>query len=379
MATKRRIENPDIVAFGEEPIWTDAQHDMSEQHFKIAVGDALNWYNYFYNKKDAKKTLVTYLKQHKFDKDILAAVQKAPDWSIGSTIVSICKMRNNGLVRSSNGANSDAFFTRKLDEIVEIGKKSIEPEEDDKPKAPAISIQQRMLESASKLAEPIEEAIDNFTENKFKGEFDTFAYLQKEQVKGMIAQKILGFYSGEADELEEALEGKCEQLKEGYSHIKKAELKRYAKFIRGICDDIQRFISNTKAVRKPRKTKAKPVSKQVEKVQYAKSNPEFKLQSIPPEKVVGAMQLWVFNVKYRTLGVYNATSRDGFSFKGTTLQGFDPDTSIKKKLRKPEDALQRCLTGGKIVMRKLMDEITTKESSLNGRMNNETILLRVMK
>lgn len=363
-------------SMGTEPSWTN-QNDWDDATLKSKVGLALNWYNYFYEKKDGKKTLVDYLKKGKFDKDIVAAVQKAPDWSIGSTIVAIVKMRNNGLVRSAPGANTDDFFTKKLSEIVAMGKAQIEPVEEEKAKAPVISIQQRMLEVAISEAEPIEDAIEEFVANGYKGKFDTFALLTKQQVKGMIATKMIGFYKGEADELEEALTGECEQLKEGYSHMKKAELKRFAEFMRSIVDDLERWVGNQKATRKPRKTKAKPVTKIVEKVKYAKTNSEYKLQSVDPAKIVGAQQLWVFNTKYRTLGVYNATGRTGLTVKGTTLQGFDPDTSVKKKLRKPEDVLQRCLTGGKIVLRKLLDEVNAKDSALNGRLNEDTILLRV--
>ena len=375
----RRKLDIDTQVLGPEPTWSD-QHQLSEAEFKSKVGTALNWYNYFYDKNAGKQTLLAYLKQEKYDSDIIAAVKKAPDWCLGSTIVALCKMRTNGLVRQEYGANADDFFNKRLEEIVARGKENIAPaEEDDKPKAPVISIQQRMKETAAKQSEEIDNAIEEFANAGYKGKFDCFKLLQKNQVKGMIAKTMLGFYAPEADELEEALEGKDEQLVEGYSHFKKADLKNYAKFMRGICDDLERWINNQKATRKPRKTKAKPAHKVVEKVKYRKSDSDYKLQSVHPEQIVGAMQLWVFNTKYRTLGVYDAVDRGGLTVKGTTLQNFEVKTSVKKKLRKPDEVLQRCLTGGKIVLRKLMGEINAKESALNGRLNEETILLRVIK
>lgn len=362
---------------GVEPTWLD-QNDLSDQELKVKIGNALNWYNYFYDKKKGKTTLLSYLKKLKYDADTIKMVQKAPDWSVGSTIVAICKMRINGLERSVPGANTDDFFSSRLQNIIEAGKKNIEPDEEDaKPNVPVKSIQQRTFESACKQAEPIEDAIEEFTNAGYKGTFDTFKFCKQQQIKGGIAKLMLSFFVGEADELEEALAGKCEQLNEGYSHMKKAELKRYAQFMRGICNDLERHSATQKSVRKPRKTKAKPIGKIVEKMKFARNNEEYKLQSIPPEKVVGASQLWVFNVKYRTLGVYNATGPSGLTVKGTTIQGFDDSTSIKKKLRKPDEVLQRCLTGGKIVMRKLLTEVNAKESALNGRLNEDTILLRV--
>jgi len=377
MATKRKAVSVDD-AMGMEPTWAN-QHLLSEVEMKSAIGRGLSWYNYFYEKKAGKKVLLAYLKKHKFEQSVQDAVAKAPEYAIGSTLVAIVKMRNMGLERSVPGADIDEYFTKRLAELAVIGDAiKVEDEEDTaKPTAPVVSIQQRMLETAAGLTDEIEEAIEAFCANKYKGDFDTFSMLQKKQVKGGIATVMRKFYIGEAEELEEALTGECEQLNEGYSHMKKAELKRYAQFMRSIINDFDRWIGNQKAVRKPRKVKAKPLSKQVEKLKYATSNAEYKLQSIQPEKIIGAQQLWVFNTKYRTLGVYNAVDRGGFTVKGTTIQNFDEATSVKKKLRKPDEVLQRCLTGGKIVLRKLLDEVNSVPSALNGRINEDTILVKV--
>jgi len=379
MPKAKRSRNVTIHdSMGPEPTWLD-QNDLSEFELKIKIGNALNWYNYFYDKKKGKTTLLSFLKKRKYDAETIKFVQKAPDWCIGSTIVAIAKMRTNGLERQVPGGNTDDFFESRLANIVAQGKLAVEPVEEDKPAAPVISIKQRTFESACKQAEPIEQAIEEFTEGGYKkSDFDCFKFLRSQQIKGGIAKVMKDLYIGEAEELEEALAGTCEQLNEGYSHMKKAQLKKYAAFMRSICDDLDRGVSNQKAVRKPRKAKAKPIGKIVEKMKFARANEEYKLQSISPEKVIGADQLWVFNVKYRTLGVYNAMGPSGLTIKGTTLQGFDEKTSKKKKLRKPEEVLKRCLTGGKIVLRKVLDEVNSKESALNGRLNEETILLRVM-
>ena len=221
-------------------------------------------------------------------------------------------------------------------------------------------------------------AVDEFCENKYKGEFDSYEYCKKNTINAPVAKKMLDIFRGEVEEVEEALEGKDEQLVEGYNHLTKRELRRFAQFLRSIYDGVERHANNAKTVRKPRKTKAKPVHKIVEKVKYLKEASEYKIVSIDPTKIVGAEQLWAFNVKTRTLWVYNAQSRDGLSVKGTTLQGYDAETSIGKKLRKPEEVIGRLLGGGKIVLRKLMDEIKSVEKSPNGRINDQTVLLRVV-
>ena len=48
------------------------------------------------------------------------------------------------------------------------------------------------------------------------------------------------------------------------------------------------------------------------------------------------------------------------------------------KLRKPEKILDKVLNDGKVSLRKLMPSIRTKEKKLTGRINKDTILLRVL-
>ena len=131
-------------------------------------------------------------------------------------------------------------------------------------------------------------------------------------------------------------------------------------------------------MRKPRKKKEQPKSKLVAKLNYKQADKEFKLVSVAPEKIIGATQIWVFNTKNRRLGVYNANDRAGLSVKGSTLLDFNDKTSIQKTIRKPEKVLARVASGGKIVLRKIMGEIKAKEKVLTGRLNCDTIILKII-
>ncbi len=88
-------------------------------------------------------------------------------------------------------------------------------------------------------------------------------------------------------------------------------------------------------------------------------------------------KLWIYNVKNRRLGVYVANDEAGLAVKGSTIENYKYSESISKTLRKPKDVLSRVLDGGKVVLRKVMGEINSKPSELNGRINKDTILLRV--
>jgi hypothetical protein len=75
----------------------------------------------------------------------------------------------------------------------------------------------------------------------------------------------------------------------------------------------------------------------------------------------------------------NTDDPKGFSVKGTTVLNIDAQTSIKKTVRKPEDAIQKVLNGGKVVLKKLMSELKTKPIDVNGRLNDDCILLKAIK
>jgi hypothetical protein len=122
-----------------------------------------------------------------------------------------------------------------------------------------------------------------------------------------------------------------------------------------------------------------------EKLKYAKTNDKFQLASIRPEDVIGASELWVFNVKTRKLGKYVASNIDpkgmgragsGLSVKGTTIIGYDEKLSVQKTLRKPEEQVKEFKGAGKVALRTFLDVIKTTDTMLNGRCNLDTILLK---
>jgi hypothetical protein len=102
------------------------------------------------------------------------------------------------------------------------------------------------------------------------------------------------------------------------------------------------------------------------------------LKSVPATQIVGATQLWVYNVKYKSLGVYVCTNPHGFSVKGCTILNYDVNESISKTLRKPEDVIPSVLELGKVALRKVLPSLRTREKKLTGRINKDTILLRVL-
>jgi hypothetical protein len=243
-------------------------------------------------------------------------------------------------------------------------------------KSTVISIQERIANRANDLIADLEVLLDAYYRDG--SQFKMSDWIIRNNVKPQVAQRIAAYYKPLYSEAFDALNGKDEDLKEGYSHYKKSQLKAYVEFLRSIVSCAETTATTVKA-RKPRKKKEKPVSAIVAKLKFKEKDDEYKIVSVDPKQIVGCNQLWVFNTKYRTVAVYNAMGPAGLNVKGSTLIGFDEKTSIVKKLRKPSEQLKKLMEGGKIILRKYMDDIKCKPKEANGRINNETILLRVIK
>ena len=141
---------------------------------------------------------------------------------------------------------------------------------------------------------------------------------------------------------------------------------------------IEQYRGVKKATKKARVKKAPSREKVIAKLKYAKTHTELKIVSINPAEIVGATELWIYNTKYRKLGRYVAEAYKTLSVKGTTIINFDESKSVCKTLRKPEEQLRDFAKAGKIQLRKYLDDIKATESQLNGRVNAEIVLLKVV-
>jgi hypothetical protein len=191
------------------------------------------------------------------------------------------------------------------------------------------------------------------------------------------ARVVFDYYERLMDELRELVEKKTPDLVEAYDHLTVKERKAYYEFIKELASDAKKYILAKKATRAIRTPRVKTADRQVAKLQYAKTSDEFKLTSINPMSIIGSMRLYVFNTKTRTVGEYLTQSSKGFQMKGTTLQGWDKERSRQTRLRKPEEGLSMILTKTPTAIGKWWTTLTTKTNSCNGRINNDTILLRV--
>ena len=62
--------------------------------------------------------------------------------------------------------------------------------------------------------------------------------------------------------------------------------------------------------------------------------------------------------------------------KGTSILGFDTNKSAQKTLRKPEETIKQLRMSGKPDSRKLFDGLKTKATAVNGRFNENLIIIK---
>ena len=175
------------------------------------------------------------------------------------------------------------------------------------------------------------------------------------------------------------LDNNDSQLVEGYSNFNKRKLKAIVKMFEQFVEDCNLYGQFKKANRKPRPVREKPAAQQVKSIKYKAKDEELGLESERPIDIVGANQVWVFNTKTRKLAVYTSESTKGMTVKGTTIQNWTPEKSTQKTLRKPAEQIKELLGLGKVKLRTFMDSVKSKEQNVNGRINIDTVILKIMR
>ena len=184
--------------------------------------------------------------------------------------------------------------------------------------------------------------------------------------------------ANEYQPIKDAYDNTCDQAVEAFSHIKRSNLKKMMTSMETIFEDLDKLKVANKAARIPRIKKPKASDVQVKNLKYKVEDIDAKLMSINPVMIPGKEVLFVYNTKTRKLTQYNTNSTKGFEVSGTTIKNICEKSRITT-LRKPEDILPLILSKTiKQIDKQVWDNITTKVSEPNGRINADCILLRVL-
>lgn len=134
-----------------------------------------------------------------------------------------------------------------------------------------------------------------------------------------------------------------------------------------------------KKPRKVRAKKAKTPEQLTKKIKFLAATEDDKYKSVDPKTIIGALQLYTFNVKTRMAALYETQDGQVLTVKGTTILNYDEKKSYQKKVRKPEEFLKEIMVSGKPSSRKLLEKIRAVGKPLNGRLSADVLLLKVYK
>jgi hypothetical protein len=396
-ATKTRVTKKQVIAHrtravkDNSPNWESCETWDGDKFHRYFV-NAMNYYRLDSEIKSYKPIVIKWMTDIGCAKEDIIAVKKVKDNRIMDEMgaVAHCLLRGMTAQRDdfNNGRDTTVWLRNAIVEVIAAGRDDIDPEEAAAEKEAAKvdiympSIQERLREAAYRMTEEIEDALEKFhtdPEGFDPKAFKILSLLRGKGVKAAHARIIKDFYASDLAELEELASGQAdEQLREGYSHRSRKQIKSLITFYQEIHAACDMLAQEAKVNKKPRTKKPTDKSKVVAKLKYKKQDETLKLVSINPTDIIDAGELWIYNTKNRKLGRYVAAEFNTLGVKGTSITGFDEFKSIQKTVRKPEEKLKEFKAAGKVQLRKFLDDINATDTKMNGRINEEIILLRTI-
>ena len=223
----------------------------------------------------------------------------------------------------------------------------------------------------------LEHSIDRFTEDEFKHEPDAEGILYSYELTPPLYEEVADFFIrwkvSVSNSIEELMKDPRTENSSGYTIVQLKKLDAYYTTIIAAAHKLGEGEQKEKTVRKK---KPRSPESQVKRLKYLDRDDTLKLKSIDPKNIVGASSIWTYHVPSRNLTNYIAATDGGFEVKGCAILNYSQEKSKTKKLRKPEQTIPKVLEGGKVALRHLLDDLTTRDGKVTGRVNSQTIILR---
>ena len=373
------------------PKWDDVEN-LSADEFARKFRHAMDWYRLETSAKDLKPNVINWMSRNDYSKADIQAFKKTKDNRCSGTMGAIASCLLKGMPEQrkdfNEGRNTAEWLKDAIAKVIAEGKDDVEDEDEGATKAKKVevyvpSIQERLRDAAGQMSEEIDYAIDEWVVDP--DAFDPKAFkivslLRGKGVKAAHARIIKGFYERSLADFEELQQKGCDpQLVEAYEHVSKKNIKKMYEFLLGVMSACDQIVGEAKLLKKPRAKKVKPAEELVKKLKFKATDDKLGVTSVPPAQLVGAQGAVVYNTKTRKIGIYIAMNSAGLEVKGTSITNFTAK-SIQKTLRKPEIQLREFKEQN--TQKRVSDwfaKIKATEIALNGRLNAETMILKVFK
>jgi hypothetical protein len=394
---KTRVTKAQVVAHrtnakkDHSPKWDNVEN-LTGDEFAKKFREAMTWYRLESSGKELKPQVINWMGRNGYDKATITAFKKTKDNRCGGTMgaIAACLIKGMPSVHKdwNDGRDTTEWLKARIAEVIAEGKDDIDEDEvaaveAAKPVVYVPSIQERLRDAAGQMCEELDYAIDEWIMDPEAFDpkaFKTVSLLRGKGVKPAHARMVKGFYERMLAEVEEVQTKGCEeQLAESYENISKKNIKKLHDFLLSIMAACDQIVGEAKLNKKPRAKKIVPAEKVVAKLKFKATDDKLGITSVPPAQLVGAQGAVVYNTKTRKIGIYTSLNSSGLTVKGTSIGNFT-DKSTQKTLRKPE-----------LQMREFKEQNTNKrvetwfknikatEVQLNGRLNAETMILKVFK
>jgi len=373
------------------PKWDDAETWDSEtfnRHFR----NAMTFYRLESSGKELKSKVIDWMGRNGYDKDTIKAFKDTKDSRCGLTMgaVAACLIKGMPSVHPgfNNGRDTATWLGAEISKVIEQGADdeidSDEPTKVNKTEEYTPSIQDRLREAAGAMSEELDAAIDSFIidpDSFNPKEIKVINLLKGKGAKAAHSRIIKSYFQRNYDQLLELASGNADdQLREAYRHLARKNVKKLIEFYESIMTACEQIAAEQKVLKKPRTAKVKPAEDLVKKLKFQLSDTKLGITSAPPASIIGAQAVVVYNTKTRKIGYYIAKSSAGLAVKGTSLLDFT-DKSVQKTLRKPPEQIKEFKEQNtqKRFETWFAKNVKTTETALNGRFNEETIILKVYK
>lgn len=369
-----------------EPYWKSWQTASTDSDKEQAFKQTDYFVHYEIDNKVKSTAMRNWIKKHSgWSREHQQLLSNLPDWYLVNYGKYAWIAQKLGFMAPTVKQHLDSLlpeWLKKADEIKNTKSDSLcdQPTEA-QPIKKVVSIQERMWEQLIDLCGTWDELLDSLvngdiTTSAFEPYKDMQTY-REGMIKPAHAKMIKDRYLTDHAEATQVVEWQDPEIKEAYGFMNLKQRRAYLEFFDKIITACDTYINTGKAQRKTRKPKAVKKEKLVEKIKYQLNDNDIGVSSINPIDIIDSKELWVFNTKTRKLGVYVATELStGLGVKGTGIVNFTEVSSIQKTLRKPKEQLANFKGTSRTKYHKAFSEINSTETKLNGRINEQTILLK---
>lgn len=354
------------VGYGSEPTW-EGKIDDAELH----LVRCLNWYNYCASASEEKRWLIEWAKKHLSvaDANRVSKLESKACVHLGR----LARIQTLGCsleLRYHNGAKMVPFKEAVDSKIkrVKVTDKAATPNRK--------SVQDYIRENYERISGDLHHEIDQQLSLVLSGKKTTFKFeewVKANDIATIYMKKINAEFKPMLAEFKLAASKKDKQLTEAYAYLKAVGLKKMIALLTDIVEGTK-IVAKNKPKRVYRKRKPKDKTKVVSKVRFLPEDKTLGIRSQSPTKILESKMIVVYNTKYNTIEVYEA-STGTLSVKGARIVNYDPAKTYKQRIRKPKDLIKKINGKGIRAFKNAMKEIKTKQTVPSGLIGASGVIL----